>query len=200
MMEQRSKEWYKTRQGRVTGSSVGAILGISPFNKPNDVMRRMVRDYHRLKTEFTGNIATEWGTMHEAGAVVEYEMTTGRSVQPAYFVMHEDWIGASPDGYIGETGLIEVKCPFGIRHEFKPVNFKTSKDQPHYYAQMQIQMFVTGREWCDFWQWTPSDNNLERVIKDDKYIETALKGLRYFYDQYLIERDKPEKYSDGEKK
>jgi len=199
-MEQRSPEWFKARRGRVTGSAVGAILGLSPFAKPKDVMRRMVRDYHGLPTEFIGNIATEWGTRNEAGAIVEYEMLTGRNVEPATFVMHEDWIGASPDGYVGENGLIEVKCPFGLRLEFAPVKFKLAKMQPHYFAQMQIQMLATNREWCDFWQWTPSDTSLERVNRDDKYIETALKGLRYFYDEYLIEREKPEKYCDGEAK
>lgn len=199
-MEQRSPEWFKARQGRVTGSAVGAILGLSPFAKPHDVMRRMVRDYHGLPTEFTGNVATDWGTLHESGAIAEYEMMTGRTVTPAYFVMHEDWIGASPDGYIGETGLIEVKCPFGLRHEFAPVNFKTMKQQPHYYAQIQIQLLATKRDWCDFWQWTPNDTYLERVDRDDKYIETALKALRYFYNEYLIEREKPEKYCDGEEK
>jgi hypothetical protein len=199
-MEQRSEEWFKARKGRVTGSSVGAILGLSPFNKPADVMRRMVRDYYGLPSEFTGNVATEWGTLHESGAIVEYEMLTGRNVEPATFVMHEDWIGASPDGYVGENGLIEVKCPFGLRLEFAPVKFKLAKMQPHYFAQMQIQMLATNREWCDFWQWTPSDTSLERVNRDDKYIETALKGLRYFYDEYLIEREKPEKYCDGEAK
>lgn len=197
-MEQRSEAWFKARGGRVTGSAVGAILGLSPFAKPADVMRRMVRDYYGLPSEFNGNVATQWGTLHEAGAVAEYEMMTSRVVKPAYFVTHEDWLGASPDGYVSDKGLIEVKCPFGLRHEFAPVKFKMAKEQPHYYAQMQIQLFVTDRDWCDFWQWVPSDNNLERVHRDQKYIDTMLKGLRAFYNEYLIEREKLEKYANGE--
>lgn len=197
-MEQRSEAWFKAREGRVTGSAVGAILGLSPFAKPADAMRRMVRDYYGLPTEFKGNVATQWGTLHEAGAITEYEMTTSRIVKPATFVTFENWLGASPDGYVSEEGLIEVKCPFGLRHEFAPVNFKLAKQQPHYYAQMQIQLFVTDREWCDFWQWTPSDNNLERVNRDQKYIDTMLKGLRAFYNEYLVEREKLEKYADGQ--
>lgn len=197
-MEQRSEAWFKARGGRITGSAVGAILGLSPFAKPYDVMRRMVRDYYGLPAEFTGNVATQWGTLHEAGAVAEYEMITARVVKPAYFVTYEDWLGASPDGYVSEKGLIEVKCPFGLRHEFAPVKFKMAKEQPHYYAQMQIQLFVTDREWCDFWQWVPSDNNLERVHRDQRYIDTMLKGLRAFYNEYLIEREKLEKYANGE--
>jgi putative phage-type endonuclease len=193
-MEQRSPEWFKARQGRITGSAVGAILGLSPFAKSDDVMRRMVRDYHGLPTEFTGNVATEWGTQNEAGAIIEYEMMTGRSVYPATFVAKDEWLGASPDGYIGEAGLIEVKCPFGLRHNFAPVPFKTAKMQLHYYAQMQIQMFVTDCQWCDFWQWTPNDTALERVNRDDKYIEMIMRPLRMFYEEYLFERDNLEKF------
>jgi putative phage-type endonuclease len=196
-MEQRSPEWFAARKGRITGSSVGAILGLSPFAKPDDIMRRMVRDYHNADPEFKGNVATEWGTYHEPGAITEYEMFTGRTVEPASFYMWEDWLGASPDGFVGEHGLIEVKCPFGLRDLMPPVLFKTAKMQAHYYAQMQIQMFVTNRQWCDFWQWTPRDNYLERVERDDRYLETILRGLKFFYERYLIEREKPEKYLDG---
>ena len=64
-MEQRSEEWFNIRKGRVTGSAVGAILGIAPFAKQADILRRMVRDWHKAPSEFVGNIATQWGTMNE---------------------------------------------------------------------------------------------------------------------------------------
>ena len=51
-MEQRSTEWFAARKGRVTGSSVGAILGLSPFMSPDDVMRRMVRERNGAASEF----------------------------------------------------------------------------------------------------------------------------------------------------
>ena len=60
-MEQRTPEWYEARKGRITASSVGAILGLSPHAKPDDVMRRMIREYQGLEPEFTGNTATEYG-------------------------------------------------------------------------------------------------------------------------------------------
>ena len=110
-MEQRSKEWFKAREGRITGSSVGAILGYSPFMSPDDVMRRMVREYHGAESEFKGNAATEWGTLNEPGACVEYEMETGSTVELCGFYKYEHWLGASPDGLIGSNGLVEFKCP-----------------------------------------------------------------------------------------
>jgi putative phage-type endonuclease len=198
-MEQRTEEWFNIRKGRVTGSSVGAILGVSPFTKQADVMRRMVRDWHGAPSEFTGNIATSWGTRNEPGALIEYEMVSGNTVEPCAFYMFEDWLGASPDGLVGDKGLVEIKCPFGVRDKKPPV-FKTAKMQVHYYAQMQIQLYVTERDWCDFYQWTPNGDWLELVERDEPFLNTALPVLKTFYDRYLIEREKPEKYLDGQAK
>lgn len=196
-MEQRSKEWFEIRKGRVTGSSVGAILGVSPFSKSADVMRRMVRDWHGAPSEFTGNAATEWGTFNEPHAIAQYEMKTGNVVSKCSFYAVDDWLGASPDGLVGSTGLIEVKCPYGLRDKNPPV-FKTAKMQIHYYSQMQIQMYATGREWCHFYQWAPHGEDLETVKFDKEYTNTVLVALKKFYEEYLIEREKPEKYLSGQ--
>lgn len=199
-MEQRSEEWFKARQGRVTGSAVGAILGVNPYTKSSDVMRRMVRDWHGAPSEFTGNVATNWGTVNEAGAVSEFEMRTGHTVEPCGFYTKEEWLGASPDGLVGTSGLLEVKCPFSLRDKTTPV-FKTAKMQLHYYSQMQVQLYVTDRKICYFYQWAPNGDELEIVPYDETYMGTALKALRMFYDKYLKEREFPnaEKYLDGQK-
>lgn len=194
-MEQRSEEWFNIRKGRVTASSIGAILNMSPFTKPKDVMRRMVRDWHNGRPEFTGNAATDWGNANEAGAIAQFEMNTGTKVEKCAFYQFEDWLGASPDGLVGSKGLIEVKCPYGLRENRKPF-FKTAKMQLHYYSQMQIQMYVTDRDSCYFYQWAPYGEDLEIVEFDKSYTDMILKPIRAFYDQYLIERQKPEKYLD----
>lgn len=186
MTEQRTPEWFASRRGRVTGSMVGAILGLNPYMTPEDAMRRMVRDAHGAEPEFTGNAATEYGTFHEKGAIQDFEMSTGMKVEPAGFVTHSDWLGASPDGYVGATGLIEVKCPYGQRDKETPV-FKSAKEQMHYWAQMQIQMFVTGRDHCWFWQWAPNGQALERVDVDEAWLAENMPVLEAFYQQYLKE-------------
>lgn len=192
-MEQRSPEWHLARKGRVTGSNVGAILGLSPFMTRGDVMRMMVRDYHGYPKEFAGNPATEWGVANEAGALIDYSMDTGAEVRKASFVEYEDWLGASPDGYVGNDGLVEIKCPYGQRSANPPI-FKTVDEQPHYYAQMQIQMLCTGSNWCDFYQWAPFGVRLDRVDRDDNFICKALIELRKFYDEFLEEVKAPERH------
>lgn len=190
-MQQQSPEWFKARVGRITGSMVGAILECAPYMSRSDALRSMVRSYHKADSEFKGNIATEWGNNNEDGARWDYEMETGNDVKPAFFDTKEDWLGASPDGYIGDDGLVEIKCPFGIRSKQPPV-FKTLEEQPHYYAQIQIQLYVTDRKWCDFWQWTPHGSRLERVELDQQWLDENLPVLRQFYAFYLSELDNPE--------
>jgi hypothetical protein len=148
-------------------------------------LRSMVRSYHGAENEFTGNIATEYGVQNEDGARWQYELESGNTVTDASFIEYEDWLGASPDGYIGEDGLIEIKCPFSKK--IKPI-----ADQPHYYSQIQIQLLVTGRTWCDFYTWTPTDTNIERIEIDQEWLDKYLPELRQFYAFYLSELDNPE--------
>ena len=197
-IEQRTEDWFKIRKGRVTGSNVGAILGLSPFMKPEDVMRRMVRDWHNAPSEFTGNAATEYGTFHEKIAKMDYEMEnpTHTIVETGFYTV-QDWLGASPDGLIGTDGLIEIKCPYGQRDKNPPV-FKTIKQQPHYYAQIQIQLFATKRIICSFYQWSPHGSNKELVSINPVWLQENLPKLKIFYDDYLEERELPkaQKYLD----
>lgn len=188
MTPQRTPEWHKQRIGRVTGSVAGAVLGLSPYMTRADVMRAMVRAAHGAPTEFTGNVATEWGTHNEAGAIIEFEMETSERVEAMPFVAHEDWLGASPDGKVSDGRGLEVKCPYGLRNDPEPV-FKSINDQPHYYAQMQIEAFVCGWQSVWFYQWSPHATSLKLVRRDDDWLNRHLPILRQFHAEFLHERD-----------
>lgn len=190
MEQQRTEEWFKARSEKVTGSSVGAILGRSPFMKRKDVMRNMVREYHGYPSEFTGNIATNYGTHNEPIALADYELKYNTKIELTGFHAYEDWLGASPDGLIGDDGLIEIKCPYSLRDK-TPVEFKSIDYQTHYWLQIQIQLFVTGREWCHFYQWSAHGEMLETVRFNPLAIDKYLPELRAFYDKYLLEREAP---------
>lgn len=191
MEKQRSKEWFNKRKGRVTGSNVGAILGMNKYKSADDVLREMVRAWHGAEREFQGNQATEWGTFNEDGAIAEYQMETGNKVEKCGFSVHpkHEWLGASPDGLIGKDGVSEIKCPFGKRNT---ADFKPLTEQEHYAAQVQIEMACTGRAWAHFFQWSPMGTKLERVEIDPLFLEWAIPELRRFYDRFLSEIDNPE--------
>ena len=107
-MEQRSPEWLSARVGRVTGSVAGAILGHAPYATRDDILRRMVRDYHGAESEFQPNIATDYGTINEDGALIDYRMETGNDVELVGFIEKDEWAGCSPDGLIGDDGQVRV--------------------------------------------------------------------------------------------
>lgn len=211
-MEQKSKEWFDARRGKLTGSNVGSALGLNPWKTPDDLIRQMVREYHGAEPEFTGNVATEYGNLHEPLAVMEYLGKTGNHVEDCGFYVDpaqvhlngggvlSDWLGASPDGLVGENGLIEVKCPFGLRNKKgDELTFKGAIEQPHYYAQMQVEMVCADREWCDFYQWSKHGDSLERVYFNSEWWSENKPKLVDFYQWYLAELDNPEHLEDKQK-
>lgn len=183
-MKQRSPEWFSARKGRVTGSVAGAILGHAPYATRNDILRRMVRDYHGAESEFTGNIATRHGEIHEDGAITDFRLETGLDVEEVGFLPYEDWLGASPDGITSDGGVLEVKVPFSKRKDETPI-FKPLSDQPHYYAQVQIEMLCAGRGHAWFYQWSANGSKLERVKPDQEWRDENLPKLRQFHAEYL---------------
>ena len=193
-MEQRSEEWYAARKGRVTASMAGAIMGVAPYQTRAQALRRMVRDACGAEPEFTGNIATDYGTYNEAGALIDYRLETGDDVRAVGFIAFEDWAGCSPDGLIGNDGGLEIKCPFGKRKDVDPV-FKTLADQPHYYAQVQFSLYVTGRDWWNFYQWAPAKSaQIEVILPDHKWRDENLPKLRQFYAEFLDAMNDPAEY------
>lgn len=192
-MEQRSKSWFEARKNRVTGSVIGAILGLSPFMKKKDVMRSMVRAHHGAESEFEGNVATTYGTNNEPIAVMDFELETGQKVEDVGFFVHpeHDWLGASPDGFVGDDAVIEIKCPYSSRNSGE---FKSITEQPHYYAQIQYEMFCTGRTKTHFYQWSEHGTQLETIEFNQAYIDETLPKLKAFYDDFLMQCKSPEKH------
>ena len=194
-LQQNSEEWFAARIGKITASKVGSILGLSPLRKRDEVMRDMVREWNGALSEFVGNVATEYGVFNEHLARSDYELKTGNIVELVGFQTmcgQWDWLGASPDGLIDRSPdfskIVEFKCPYSLR---KGGEFKSISEQPHYYAQIQIQMFVWDVLECDFVQWHKDDMMIETVHYDEFYIQSILPMLREFYEAYLIERESP---------
>ena len=82
---QRTDEWFAKRVGRVSGSRAGAILGLSPWQTPDDVLRAMVREYHGAESEFEGNPATAHGNANERRAMLAFMRESGLYVDDCGF-------------------------------------------------------------------------------------------------------------------
>ena len=95
-----------------------------------------------------------------------------------------EWLGASPDGLIGADAIAEIKCPFGLREKPDP-EFKSLAHMPHYYAQVQYEMFCSERTTAYFIQWNRFKFDTEMVFFSQPYIDKTLPKLKAFHDQYL---------------
>lgn len=187
MEQQRTKEWFEKRKGRVTGSNIGAILGINKSKSPENVMREMVRAYHDAPKEFEGNILTEYGVENEPCALEAFKLLNpSLTVEETGFHISDErnWIGASPDGLIDSNAVLEIKCPFGKRNrnDFLPL-----KEQPSYYAQVQFEMYCTKRNFAYFFQWSKEGYAQEIVKIDMNWINKAIPKLEKFYERFMIE-------------
>lgn len=191
MEAQRSKEWFQKRKSRITGSIAGACLGLNPWMTKQDAMRTLVRDALNAERDFTGNIATEYGVRNEDHATKCLEIDHDLEVKETGFHAYEDWLGASPDGLIGEDTVLEIKTPYGLRNGGE---FKTLKEQPYYYAQVQLEMLCTGRIKAIFYQWAPHAQKIEYIDLDHEWLSINLPKLRVFHQQFLNELKNPKKY------
>lgn len=173
------------RAGRITGSRVAGVLGISPFNGPDDVMRDMVRQHFGYEQEFKGNVATEWGNANEQIAIDCLSDLSGLKYKAnkEFFICEKyPWIGVTPDAFADGGHMAQVKCPYSLRKggEFKPL-----AAQEHYYAQVQIEMLCTNKLSQVFYQWSPFGEHHEVVMFSQVYIDSIMPTLKEFHERFL---------------
>jgi putative phage-type endonuclease len=157
-MIQGSPEWFAARCGRVTASRVADVVaktktgwGASRANYAAELIAERLTEC--VAPSFT-NAAMQWGTDCEPLARQAYVMAQGVEVEEIAFVVHPEiaMSGASPDGLVGDDGMIEIKCPNTATH----LDTLLGADIPaKYIMQMQWQMACTGRAWCDFVSFDP---------------------------------------------
>lgn len=187
-MEQRTDEWYKARLGKVTASKVSAVLAKKDSATRADYLTDLVLE--RLtgtQQEFYQNEAMQWGTDTEPQARMAYEAETSNLVDELGFIDHPTIanFGCSPDGVIGESGLIEIKCPNSKTHLS---TLLSGKAPTKYIPQMQTQMAVMNRQWCDFVSFDPRlPEDLQlfviRVNRDDEYIAKLEEEVTAFLEE-----------------
>lgn len=158
MLEQRSDAWFMERAGKVTASAIYKVMARTKSGYGADranyhaqlVAERLTG---RAAESFT-NAAMQWGTDTEPQARAMYSLQTGLDVTETGFHAHPSiaMSGASPDGLVGETGLVEIKCPNTATHIATLTGGGIDRK---YLLQMQWQMACTGRDWCDFASFDP---------------------------------------------
>ncbi len=174
-MEQRSEEWFQARLGKVTASRVADVL--AKIKSGESASRRNYK-IQLVSERLTGekqetyiNQAMQDGIDREFYARERYVQQHGE-VEEVGFIQHPTLeAGASPDGLVGDDGLIEIKCPLGTTHT---ETLMTQEVPSKYIPQIQFQLLCTGRKWCDFISYNPMFPEhlqlfVRRVFADKEY-------------------------------
>jgi putative phage-type endonuclease len=186
--EQSSAEWLAARCGSLGASSIADMVaktrtgwGASRFNLAARIVCERLTG--TPQDSYT-NAAMQWGHDTEPQARAMYEFMRDAAVQQVGLVLHPsiNKSHASPDGLVGDDGLIEIKCPNTATH----IETLLSEDvEGKYVKQMQWQMACCGRAWCDFVSFDPRlpaemQMFVQRVARDDEFIAELEREARAF--------------------
>ena len=158
MMDQGSDAWFEARMGKVTASRVADILAKTKSgysaSRDNYLAQLVCERLTGQREEFFTSAAMQHGTDTEPLARAAYESLKDVLVDEVGFVPHPSIImaGASPDGLVGDNGLLEIKCPNTATH----IAFLLDGKIPlKYQLQMAWQMACCGRQWVDYASFDP---------------------------------------------
>jgi putative phage-type endonuclease len=174
------------REGRLTASVFANAIGVG-----YDSRQKLWRQVTGREEKFAGNSATEWGSDNEHHAISAYEVATGEIVQSAGgkqgFVISasHDWLGCTPDGFVGSDIVVEAKCPASMQ--------VYGKVPDHYMPQVQGQLFITGRKLGHFVCWTPEGLEVHEVPFDEEYWHVCIFALSEFYSCWKSDLEPPKR-------
>jgi putative phage-type endonuclease len=191
MIEQRTTEWFAQRCGHLTASRIADMMartqkgwGASRANYAAQLIAERLTGV--AESGFT-SAAMQHGIDTEAAAKAAYGFMQDVEVVEAPFVLHPRlaWSGASPDGFVGDDGLVEIKCPNTATHI---TTLRGGEIPDKYIKQMQWQMACTERDWCDFVSFDPRmpvemQLHIQRVERDNDLIAEIESAAIGFLDE-----------------
>lgn len=171
-IEQNSQEWFDLRKAKFTASTFKNLFMATTTQGYQDTIYQVA--YERLTNESPEGFSNDWmkrGVELEPEAREWYELDSYNKVHNGGFFEYNDWIGASPDGLVGEDGLIEIKCP----KYSTMMDYLIKKELPKtYYYQVHGQLLITNRKWCDFIAYHPSLPKFVLRVERDKSVDKEI--------------------------
>ena len=175
--EQRSPEWFKARDLKLTASYATAIMaagkGLDTLCDEILVNHYSSRTYKEYTDDFSGR-HMQRGVEFEDKARTIYEFKTGNKVKTVGFVEYDEYSGCSPDGLIGNYGLIEIK---NLSDKVFFNLLLTGKVESAHRNQIQMQLYMTKRHWCDYFAFNPNFDPCYVCIRFEPEFE-AVKRIR----------------------
>lgn len=181
-MEQQSPEWFAVKCGKVSASHMSDVLAKgSGVTRKKYMMKLLAERLSGIPQASCTNGSMQWGIDTEPQARTAYEMANLEVVRQVGFIELDGDTGCSPDGLVGGEGLLEIKCPDTSTH----LGYILAGKMPtEYVNQVQAQLWVTGRKWCDFVSFDPRVPSRPywsiRVKRDEKKIDEIKEAVDAF--------------------
>ena len=175
---QRDDDWFDARLGKATASRFKDVMATlkngNPAQAQQDYLTELVVErLTQQPAQRFQNAAMNWGTEQESAARLAYERHEDIEVQEVGFIAHDTLdAGCSPDGLVYWDGLLEIKCPWNTGVH---IDTLLNGMPEHHTAQVQGQMWITGRDWCDFVSFDPRmpvelQLHVQRIERDEAFI------------------------------
>ena len=173
MVEQGSPEWFEIRVGKVTASHAQAI-GNNGKGLDTYLLEVVSEMFSSAQKDQYSNEHTERGNELEPLARSMYELQENVEVEEIGFAEYNDFVGCSPDGLVGDDGMIEIKCPDDKTYFNLLMNEKIDNA---YIWQCQMNMLILERKWCDLVFYNPNFEKSMKIfrLKPDKEMFSRLK-------------------------
>jgi exodeoxyribonuclease (lambda-induced) len=192
-VDQKSDEWKTLRLGRITGSMMhkymtknrkGDGLGETALNAVYELMAQRLTGIDE-SPDLSNNIYIRLGNELEPRAIAEYELETFNVVKQVGFIEVDDLVGGSPDGLVGDDGLIEVKCKNNANHLRSIIDARNGIIDKAHVIQMQFLMWITDRKWCDYVLFNENFTNtgkykcleIFRIEQDEEIIHKIIQAI-----------------------
>lgn len=183
-VSQGTPEWHQLRCGCPTASRFADILSKGRGSAESVTRRKYLLSVvaERLSNEVAetySNPHMERGKAFEAEARDLYSFRTGNDVREVAFIRNTQiGAGASPDGLIGDDGMLEIKTRLPELHLELVLSGGLP---PEHKAQVQGQLMVSGRKWVDYVSYWPKlPLYIVRVERDEEFISLLRANIKVF--------------------
>lgn len=202
-------EWFKYREGRITASLAFSVCHFRDSNKEDNYIVKKIMNSSSVPLSTP---AIKYGKEHEAIARLLYQENYKKEHIKAHIVesgLHVSkqypYMGASPDGLVQckccGNGLLEIKCTY-THKDLSPDEVATRdknyfvymddnnnvklKTNTSWYYQIQTQLGVCDRKWCDFVFYTQKGISVDRISFDNTLFEMIVSKSNFFFNKYVI--------------
>ncbi|CAN8007430.1 unnamed protein product [Ixodes pacificus] len=196
-----SEKWFAFRAGRVTASNARAVCRTPIDNPSQSLVRRIC---YPLETQFWAP-QVAWGREKEGKArdaciadIAPIHHNFRCEESGLHLSTEHPFLGATPDGLVSCTccgkGVLEIKCPYRAKYSWTSEISKLKnswltmecgklslKTDHRYYFQVQMQMLVCNRTYCDFVVWTTKDLFRQRIYRDREFCSEMVASCADFF-------------------